>query len=208
MPNWDVLTEQQLDCFDTDGFVLVPDVLTAEEVATLQAGMWQHLPSPDQYFADPAALHPSDRQPVRRTEQLSMGVTGARTGWSPIRGSCRSFARSWASTTSGSTRASCGPSMPATPTTTSTTIAISATTRWWCPVFGAGGCRSPRSSTCAMSTRPTVPPRRCQSGSRRTSRWANAEPSPASCATARSWPAARPEPCSSIRPRSSIGEHR
>jgi Phytanoyl-CoA dioxygenase (PhyH) len=50
-----VLSEQQLDCFHTDGFVLVPDVLTPEEVSTLQTGMWQQVPSPEQYFADPAA---------------------------------------------------------------------------------------------------------------------------------------------------------
>ena len=50
-----VLTEQQLDCFHTDGFVLVPDVLTTEEVAAMQQGVWQNVPSPERYFADPAA---------------------------------------------------------------------------------------------------------------------------------------------------------
>jgi hypothetical protein len=51
-----VLTEQQLDGFHTDGFVLVPDVLPPDEVATLQKGVWQTVPSPQQYFADPSAF--------------------------------------------------------------------------------------------------------------------------------------------------------
>ncbi len=50
-----MLTEQQLDCFNTQGFVMVPDVLSAQEVATLQQGVWQTVPSPQQYFADPGA---------------------------------------------------------------------------------------------------------------------------------------------------------
>jgi hypothetical protein len=50
-----VLTEQQLDCFHTDGFVLVPDVLTAGEVDVMQHGVWENVPSPEQYFADPGA---------------------------------------------------------------------------------------------------------------------------------------------------------
>src|SRR4051812_25768292 len=53
--NGDVLTPEQLDCFDADGFVLVPDLLTADELATLREGVWQNVPAPDQYFADPAA---------------------------------------------------------------------------------------------------------------------------------------------------------
>ncbi|MEO8266989.1 MAG: phytanoyl-CoA dioxygenase family protein [Ilumatobacteraceae bacterium] len=50
-----MLTAQQLDCFNTQGFVMVPEVLSASEVATLQAGVWQTFPSPLQYFADPGA---------------------------------------------------------------------------------------------------------------------------------------------------------
>jgi len=50
-----VLSEQQLDCFHTDGFVLVPDLLSTGEVSVLQAGVWQTFPSPQQYFADPAS---------------------------------------------------------------------------------------------------------------------------------------------------------
>ena len=50
-----VLTEQQLDCFNTQGFVMVPEVLSASEVATLQAGVWQTFPSPQQYFTDSGA---------------------------------------------------------------------------------------------------------------------------------------------------------
>ena len=50
-----VLTQEQLDRFGADGFVLVPDVLSADELATLQEGVWQNVPSPAQYFADPTA---------------------------------------------------------------------------------------------------------------------------------------------------------
>jgi ectoine hydroxylase-related dioxygenase (phytanoyl-CoA dioxygenase family) len=50
-----VLTEQQLDRFHTDGFVLVPHVLSAEELAAMRDGVWQNVPSPEQYFADPEA---------------------------------------------------------------------------------------------------------------------------------------------------------
>src|SRR4051812_46521041 len=53
--NGDVLTQQQLDRFHADGFVLVPDVVTGDELATLQEAVWQNVPSPDQYFADPTA---------------------------------------------------------------------------------------------------------------------------------------------------------
>jgi hypothetical protein len=51
-----VLTDQQLDSFRTHGFVLVPDVLTADEVAILQKGVWGNFPTPDDYFADPQAF--------------------------------------------------------------------------------------------------------------------------------------------------------
>jgi phytanoyl-CoA dioxygenase PhyH len=50
-----VLTDDQFDRFRTDGFVLVPDLLSAEEVAVLREGVWKDVPSPEQYFADPAA---------------------------------------------------------------------------------------------------------------------------------------------------------
>ena len=53
--NGTVLTEQQLDWFHADGFVLVPDVLSADEVEVLQRGAWENVPSPEQYFADPGA---------------------------------------------------------------------------------------------------------------------------------------------------------
>ena len=39
-----VLTEQQLDCFNTQGFVMVPEVLSASEVAALRAGLWLDVP--------------------------------------------------------------------------------------------------------------------------------------------------------------------
>ncbi|MEP7201986.1 MAG: phytanoyl-CoA dioxygenase family protein [Ilumatobacteraceae bacterium] len=50
-----MLTEQQLDGFHTDGFVVVPDVLSADEVQVLQQGVWRNFPTPGQYFADPAS---------------------------------------------------------------------------------------------------------------------------------------------------------
>jgi len=50
-----VLTDEQFDRFQTDGFVLVPDLLAADELAVMQEGVWLNVPSPDQYFADPAA---------------------------------------------------------------------------------------------------------------------------------------------------------
>lgn len=58
-----MLTEEQLDRFHTDGFVLVPDVLSADEVGVLQRGAWEQFPSPERYFADPEsfaelAMHP------------------------------------------------------------------------------------------------------------------------------------------------------
>jgi ectoine hydroxylase-related dioxygenase (phytanoyl-CoA dioxygenase family) len=51
-----VLTDQQLDRFRTDGFVLVPDVLTADEIAILGKGVWENFPTPEDYFADPQAF--------------------------------------------------------------------------------------------------------------------------------------------------------
>ncbi|HEY0518869.1 MAG TPA: phytanoyl-CoA dioxygenase family protein, partial [Ilumatobacteraceae bacterium] len=54
--NAPVLTEAQLEAFDTDGFVLVPDVLSAAEIETMQKGVWETFPSPDDYFADPASF--------------------------------------------------------------------------------------------------------------------------------------------------------
>jgi Phytanoyl-CoA dioxygenase (PhyH) len=48
-----VLTEPQLDLFHTDGFVLVPDVLSADELAILQNGVWENFPTPEDYFAAP-----------------------------------------------------------------------------------------------------------------------------------------------------------
>jgi hypothetical protein len=50
-----VLTQEQLDQFRTDGFVLVPDLVTGDELAKMQEGVWQNVPSPAQYFADPTA---------------------------------------------------------------------------------------------------------------------------------------------------------
>jgi ectoine hydroxylase-related dioxygenase (phytanoyl-CoA dioxygenase family) len=50
-----VLTEQQLATFETDGFVLVPDVLSADELAIMQKGVWENFPTPEAYFAEPAA---------------------------------------------------------------------------------------------------------------------------------------------------------
>ena len=51
-----MLNERQLDQFHTDGFVLVPDVLAGDELAELQDGVWQSFPTPERYFADPAAF--------------------------------------------------------------------------------------------------------------------------------------------------------
>jgi hypothetical protein len=50
-----VLTEQQLDTFATDGFVIVADVLSADEVETMQKGVWENFPKPADYFAEPDA---------------------------------------------------------------------------------------------------------------------------------------------------------
>ncbi|MEP7114200.1 MAG: phytanoyl-CoA dioxygenase family protein [Ilumatobacteraceae bacterium] len=51
-----MLTEEQLAVFDTAGFVLVPDVLSADELAILQKGVWENFPTPDDYFADAEAF--------------------------------------------------------------------------------------------------------------------------------------------------------
>ncbi len=48
-----MLTAEQLATFDTDGFVLVPDVLDADELAALRNGVWENFPTPEDYFADP-----------------------------------------------------------------------------------------------------------------------------------------------------------
>jgi ectoine hydroxylase-related dioxygenase (phytanoyl-CoA dioxygenase family) len=48
-----VLTEQQLETFNTDGFVLVPDVIDAAELAVLRTGVWETFPTPEDYFAEP-----------------------------------------------------------------------------------------------------------------------------------------------------------
>ena len=47
---------QQLDTFNTDGFVLVPDVLTADEVDILRRGVFESFPTPEDYFAQPDAF--------------------------------------------------------------------------------------------------------------------------------------------------------
>ena len=51
-----MLTDEQLDRFHTDGFVLVPDVLTSDELTVMQNGVWENFPTPEQYFDDPAAF--------------------------------------------------------------------------------------------------------------------------------------------------------
>jgi hypothetical protein len=50
-----VLTDEQFERFQTDGFVLVPDLLTADELAVMRDGVWKNVPSPERYFKDPAA---------------------------------------------------------------------------------------------------------------------------------------------------------
>jgi ectoine hydroxylase-related dioxygenase (phytanoyl-CoA dioxygenase family) len=52
--NAGVLTEPQLDQFHSVGFVVVPNVVTGDELAALQEGVWRNVPTPEQYFADPA----------------------------------------------------------------------------------------------------------------------------------------------------------
>jgi hypothetical protein len=51
-----MLSAEQLERFDSDGFVIVPDVLSSSEVSTLQDGVWENFPPPEQYFADPKAF--------------------------------------------------------------------------------------------------------------------------------------------------------
>lgn len=51
-----VFTAEQLQRFQTDGFVVVPDVLPVDEAQTLLHGAWEQFPSPERYFADPAAF--------------------------------------------------------------------------------------------------------------------------------------------------------
>ena len=50
-----VLTEEQLDTFNTDGFVMVPDLLSPDEVDRFRKGIWDTFPTPEDYFADPEA---------------------------------------------------------------------------------------------------------------------------------------------------------
>jgi ectoine hydroxylase-related dioxygenase (phytanoyl-CoA dioxygenase family) len=50
-----VLSEEQLHRFNEDGFVVVPDVLSADETEALLHGAWEQFPSPEQYFAEPEA---------------------------------------------------------------------------------------------------------------------------------------------------------
>ena len=47
-----VLSEEQLETFDNDGFVMVPDVLSADEVDIMRKGVWENFPTPEQYFAE------------------------------------------------------------------------------------------------------------------------------------------------------------
>ncbi len=51
-----MLTAEQLDAFRTDGFVLVPDLLSPDELVTLQKGVWENFPTPEAYFAEPEAF--------------------------------------------------------------------------------------------------------------------------------------------------------
>ena len=51
-----MLTDEQFEQFFSDGFAVVPDVLSPDEVEVLRAGAWEQFPSPDQYFADPEAF--------------------------------------------------------------------------------------------------------------------------------------------------------
>ena len=48
-----MLTDEQLDTFNTDGFVMVPDLLTPDEVDRFRKGIWDTCPKPENYFADP-----------------------------------------------------------------------------------------------------------------------------------------------------------
>ena len=51
-----VLSEEQLQRFHDDGFVLVPDVLSPDEADALLHAAWEQFPSPEQYFADPESF--------------------------------------------------------------------------------------------------------------------------------------------------------
>lgn len=51
--NGEVLDDDQLRQFNEVGFVVVPDVLPAEQADALLHGAWEQFPSPEQYFADP-----------------------------------------------------------------------------------------------------------------------------------------------------------
>ncbi|MEL6985600.1 MAG: hypothetical protein AAFO29_24425, partial [Actinomycetota bacterium] len=46
---------------DTTGFTIVESFLSGDELAAAQAGVWDHHPRPEDYFADPDA-HPHLRQ--------------------------------------------------------------------------------------------------------------------------------------------------
>jgi len=50
-----VLSEEQFEQFRTDGFVVVPDVLSAAEADRLLHAAYEQFPAPEQYFADPEA---------------------------------------------------------------------------------------------------------------------------------------------------------
>ena len=50
-----MLSDEQLQRFNEDGFVVVPDVLSADEAEALLHAAWEQFPSPEQYFADPEA---------------------------------------------------------------------------------------------------------------------------------------------------------
>jgi ectoine hydroxylase-related dioxygenase (phytanoyl-CoA dioxygenase family) len=51
-----MLTADQLQRFDEDGFVVVPDVLDADEASELLHAAWENFPAPEQYFADPESF--------------------------------------------------------------------------------------------------------------------------------------------------------
>ena len=42
-----------IDVFQRDGYVVIPDVLTADEVRRCRDALWQTYPSPETYFANP-----------------------------------------------------------------------------------------------------------------------------------------------------------
>ena len=51
------VTDDHLDALRTDGFVIVTGFLDDDEVAEAQAALWNEVPHPADYYADPAA-HP------------------------------------------------------------------------------------------------------------------------------------------------------